>query len=295
MTSPTTKPGSNSLTYLAFFAVVVIGGSNAVAVRFSNLELPPFWGAAFRFATAALLFWALVLLQRIAFPKGRALLGAFIYGALTIGVAYAFLYWALVYVQASLLMVLLSLGPLMTLFFALAHRQETFRWRGLIGALVAITGIFVVVGDQIGSALPILPLLAILGAAASVAEGSVLFKKFPRSDPFVVNAIALTVGAIILLSISFLFGERWLLPAASRTWTAYLYLVFVGSGVYFYLFLYVLERWTASATSYAFLLFPVATIVIASWLAGEVISLRFLLGTAIVLVGVWIGAIAKGK
>jgi len=294
---PIALTGSTNLTYLVFFVVVLIGGSNAVAVRFSNLELPPFWGAAFRFGAAALLFWSVVLLQRIPIPKGRALAGAIIYGGLTIGIAYALLYWALLSVQASLLMVLMSLGPLFTFFFAWGHGQEKFRWRGLIGALVAFVGILVGVGNQIGQTLPLIPLVAILMAAASIAEGTVLFKSFPRSHPLVVNAVALTTGTGFLLLTSLIAGESLVLPAASPTWIAYLYLVFVGSVLLFYLYLYVLERWTASATSYTFLLFPVATIIIAAWLGGEVISPRFLLGAAVVLVGVWVGAIAhpKGK
>lgn len=31
----------------AFAAIVVLRGVNFVAARFSNAELPPFWGAAF--------------------------------------------------------------------------------------------------------------------------------------------------------------------------------------------------------------------------------------------------------
>jgi hypothetical protein len=30
---------------LAFTLLVLVGGSNAVAVKFSDFELPPFWGA----------------------------------------------------------------------------------------------------------------------------------------------------------------------------------------------------------------------------------------------------------
>ena len=92
--------GIDILTLVAFLAVVILGGSNAVAVRFSNFELPPFWGAAIRFAAAALIFWVAVFLRRIEIPRGRALYGALIYGALTIGIPYAFLYWALVSVPA---------------------------------------------------------------------------------------------------------------------------------------------------------------------------------------------------
>ncbi len=74
-----------------------------------------------------------------------------------------------------------------------------------------------------------------------------------------------------------------------------MYLVVGGSAGLYYLYLYVLGRWTASATPYSFLLFPIATILIASWLAGEVITPRFLGGSAIVLMGVWLGAIANPK
>ena len=283
------------LIYAAFLIIVVIGGSNAVAVRFSNVELPPFWGAALRFGAAAVLFWAAVLLKRIAVPRGKELAGAVVLGVFGFGVAYAFLYWALLFVQASLVMVILSLGPLLTFFFAVLHRQEAFRWQGLLGALTAFAGIFVGVGGEIGDSLALIPLLAILGAAASIAEGTVLYKSFPRGHPIAVNAISLTVGALILLLISLAAGEVRYLPTLSQTWLAFGYLVLAGSGILFYLYLYLLEYWTASAASYTFLLFPVATIIIAAWLANEVITGRFLLGSAIVLVGVWLGALKQPK
>ena len=41
------------LPVLAFAGAVLLIGSNLVAIRFSNRELPPFWGAGTRFAIAA--------------------------------------------------------------------------------------------------------------------------------------------------------------------------------------------------------------------------------------------------
>jgi drug/metabolite transporter (DMT)-like permease len=292
---PAALPAASRLTYLAFLFVVLFGGSNAVAVRFSNLELPPFWGATLRFGAAALLFWAAVWARRIPVPRGRALKGALIFGVLTIGLFYAFLYWALLFVPASLTMVVLSLGPLLTFFFAWGHGQEAFRWRGLIGALVAFCGILIGVGDQLGGSLPLLPLLAIVAGAASLSEGTVLFKGYPRSNPIVVNAVALTIGTAMLLLLSLVAGEARGLPTSFPTWIAYGYLVLAGSGLLFYLYLYVLEHWTASATSYALLLMPVATILMAAWLADETITPRFLTGSAIVFIGVWLGAIAQPR
>ena len=283
----------DGLTLVAFLAVVILGGSNAVAVRFSNFELPPFWGAAFRFASAAVIFWAIALIRHIEIPRGRVLAGSLIYGTLTIGISYAFLYWALVYVPASLAIVFLTLGPLFTFLFAWAHGQEAFRWRGLIGALVAFAGILIGLGSEIGSSIPLVPLLALIVGVAVTAEGTVLYKSFPSGEPLVVNAIALSIGAAILLVISLVSGETWSLPETQATWIAYGYLVLGGSVVMFYSFLYVLERWTASATAYSFLLIPVATVAIAAWLLDEQVSTRFLVGSAILLVGVWFGAISQ--
>jgi len=283
------------LTLLAFFAVVVLGGSNAVAVRFSNLDLPPFWGASVRFGSAAVIFWIVVLIRKIELPHGRAMTGSLIYGILTIGLSYALLYWALLFVPASITMVIGALGPLFTFFFAWAHRQEAFRWRGLIGSLLAFLGILFGIGNQIGGSLQLLPILAVMAGFAAISEGSVLFKSFPKSNPIAVNAISLTIGTGMLLLVSLFARETWSLPATQNTWIAYAYLVVGGSVGLFYLYLFILGRWTASATSYSFLLFPVATIVIASWLADEVITPRFLIGSAVILAGVWLGAIANPK
>lgn len=286
-------PLPDRITLLAFALVVVVGGSNAVAVRLSNLELPPFWGAGLRFGAAALIFWGIVAARRLPVPARRALLGAVLYGAIGIGGGYAFLYWSLTRVPASLSMVVLAIVPLLTLLLAAAHRLEPFRWRGALGALLAFGGIALSVGNDIGGAVPLASLLALIAGSACIAESSVVVKLFPRSDPLVTNAVALTAGTAILLPVSLLTGEARALPADEITWVTFGYLVLIGSILLFYLYLYVLQRWTASATSYSFLLFPLVTVFVASWIAGEVVSASFLVGTAVVLGGVWIGAFGR--
>jgi drug/metabolite transporter (DMT)-like permease len=279
-------------TLIAFIFVVIIGGSNAVAVRFSNLELPPFWGAAMRFAGAAMIFWVIVFVRRIEIPRGNSLVGAALFGLLAIGLSYAFIYYGLVQVQASLTMVVLSFTPLITLFLAVAHRLEKFRWRGLAGALVALFGIVIGLTGSISGEIPLFSLFAIMAGAICLAEGNVVFKLIPKSHPVSTNAIAVSTGAVFLILLSFVFREVWVLPEAGNALLAVLYLVIIGSGVLFYLYLFVLKRWTASATSYSFLLFPVSTIIISAFLTREEITLSFIIGGLMVMVGVWLGALS---
>ncbi|NOH03046.1 MAG: EamA family transporter [Chloroflexi bacterium] len=75
-----------------------------------------------------------------------------------------------------------------------------------------------------------------------------------------------------------------------EVWIAVTYLILGGSVVMFYLFVYLLARWTASAASYTVLCFPLVATVLAAWLAKETVTPLFLLGGAIVILGVWVGA-----
>jgi len=291
ISSSTNKDSStpDRLTLLAYLFIVIFAGANAVAVRLTVAELPPFWGAVLRFASAALIFWMLALLRKASMPAGRALFGVLLYGFLSFGASYAFLYWGLQELPAGLTQVILALVPLMTFFSAFLHGLEPFRWRGLFGATLAVAGIAFAFLEQPSGNLPFLSLLAIIAGAACIAESTVVVKLYPPSDPFMTNALAMTVGALTLVILSLVTGEVWTWPTRSATWASILYLVFIGSVVVFYLFLYIVRRWTASATSYQFVLFPFVTVLLAAWLANEAINSALLLGGALVLAGVWIG------
>lgn len=280
------------LTLLAFIVSTILGGNNAIAVRFSNVELPPFFGAALRFTGAALILFLFMLALRLPLPKGRSLGGALIFGALQFGVSYALIYWSLLQVPAGLFQVILALVPLLTFFFAIVHRQESFQWRILAGGLLAVGGIAIIFSGRLVDDVPLLSLLAALLAAACIAESIVLFKTFPKTHPITTNALAMGMGAAILFAVSALARETLGWPTLPATWTAIVYLVLFGSVGTFVLALYVLERWTASATSYSLVLMPIVTVLSASWIADEPITLALLIGGLFVLSGVYVGALA---
>jgi drug/metabolite transporter (DMT)-like permease len=190
-------------------------------------------------------------------------------------------------------MTILAFVPLLTFFLAILHGQEAFRWRGLFGALVSLAGILIAVRSRLAGGVHLPSVLAVAAAASLIAESNVFFKTIPRTNPIVTNALGTTSGAVFLLVVSLLAGEHWVAPAAGGTWLVYLYLVLAGSVGLFYLYLFVLSRWTASATSYAFLLFPVSAVVLAALIGGETISAGFMAGVGLVMVGVWVGVVQR--
>lgn len=279
------------LTLTAFLISTILGGGNAIAVRISNDELPPFFGAAIRFAIASLLLFLFVLYRRLPLPKGRALVGVLIFGALQFGVSYALIYWSLLEVPAGLFQVILALTPLLTFFLAIAHRQEFFRWKVLFGGLLATAGIAIIFGNQLNANVPMFSLLAIILASACFAEAIVLFKSFPKAHPVTTNALAMGFGAFVLLLSSWMFQEPLVVPGLVDTWLAVGYLVVFGSVGTFVLALYVLSRWTASVTSYQLVIMPVVTVILASIFTHEEVTIALLFGGVFVLVGVYVGAL----
>ena len=279
----------------ALIGVALIGGTNFVAVRYSDIELPPLLGAALRFTFAGLIFLTIVAIRRIELPKGRAMTGAVVYGVLSFAISYAFAYYALVSVSAGLASVVLSLVPIATLFLASAHRQEQLDGRGLAGGIVAIAGTAVVFNEQLTLAIPLAALLALIGATIASAETSVILKHYPMSNLYGTNAVAMLIGSAILVVLSLLTQEKWALPSKFPTIVAVTYLIVPGSVLLFIFYLYVISRWTATATNYGFVLIPLVTVLVASVIAGEIVSLTFLAGTALVLVGVYVGAISRTR
>jgi drug/metabolite transporter (DMT)-like permease len=275
--------------------MVLIGGMNFISVKFSNAELPPLFGAAIRFTAAALIFFSIVLIKKLPLPRGRALTGAALYGALNFGVGYAFLYSALTQLQVGTTSVIMALVPLLTLVFAVFHRQERFTWRGVLGGLLALAGISVLSIRSLGGQMPAVFLFAAFLAACSAAEASVVVKGYPRAHPITTNGIGMTVGAALLFLASIGFRENWVLPESGRTWLVLTWLVVAGSVGLFGLFVFVIKRWTATASAYALTLMPVIAVATGSLIANEAITAEIIVGGLLVLLGVYVGALSSRR
>lgn len=282
----------DALVLGVFVATVLIGGSNFVAVRFSNRELPPFWGAGLRFAIAALLLLVYARVAGVRLPRGTALVAAALFGLLNFGVSYALAYWGLLEAPAALASTVLALVPLLTFAIAVGQGMERFRWGGVAGGAVGVAGVTIVFVDQL-RAVPVASLLALFATAITIALSTIVAKRLPSLHPVSTNAVAMVPGAAFLLALSALAGERAILPTRAEVWIAFVYLATVGSIGLFVGFFFVVKRWTASASAYSLVLTPIVTVALGAALASELVTLQFVLGTLLVMAGVYVGALAQ--
>jgi drug/metabolite transporter (DMT)-like permease len=289
----TSRPDRTVLA--AFLVFVVLGGANAIGVRFALREMGPFWSAAIRFALAGLLLCAYMVATRRPVPRGDRLIGTVLFGVFGFGLPYTFLYQALMDAPAGTTMLMLAIVPLLTVLLAVAQGIERLRVLGLAGGGLAAIGILVVSANQVSLNVPILAIALLVAGAICQAEATIVVKRFPPGDPVAANAIGMLIGAGMIGVVALVTGEAVVLPTRPETWLSMAYLIGPGSVVLFILVLYVLAQWTASAASYAFLLFPLVAIVLGAVLLQEPVQPSFIAGGAIVLAGVYIGAVYRPR
>ncbi len=289
-------PHSGERIALASFAgSALFAGGNAVSIRFSNRELEPFWGATLRFALAGALLIAVMLVLRIALPRGRALTGSALYGLFNFGGTFGFTYYALVRLHGGLGQTLLALVPLATLVLAVAQRQERVRTSAVIGCALGLAGVAIVSRAPLQESVPVAFVLAAIGAVFCFSEAAVLVRRLPPVHPVAMNAVGMVAGAALLLVITLIAGDAIELPDRQATWIAIAYLVVFGSGVVFVLGLVVLRYWEASRFSYLFVVIPPIAIAVSARLDDEPVGPGLLIGGLLILAGVYVGAIRPAR
>jgi drug/metabolite transporter (DMT)-like permease len=279
---------------MPFAAFIILVGGAPVAMRISYSELAPFLTGLTRVGLGAVIFWVLAFYKRLPLPKGRALAGAVLYGTLGVGITFVLISWGLVKTPASMASMLTAMVPLVTVLLVTFQGVESLTARGLIGSLLAVAGIAISVGGASSTDVSLPHVGAIILGTVFLAQSGVVIKQFPPNPPIITNAIGMTVGAVFLAIASLVTGETWALPSQASTWVAMGYLVIFVSVLAFLFYLQVLNKWSASGTSYGFVIIPLVTVIFASILTREQITLNFLIGAVLVVIGVSVGALLTG-
>jgi drug/metabolite transporter (DMT)-like permease len=276
---------------LAFFAIYVFWGMSFLAIRIAVQEMPPLFAAGIRFFIAGVLLYTFMRFRGQARPtksqwRSLAFIGLFMFVA-----EYGLLFWAEKYVPSGIASVLEATLPLMTLVIeTLVFRQQRFHW-GLLGStLLGFGGVGMLLlhgGEQQFGALPC---LAILAGGAAWSLGSVLNRSLdlPASKPLTAGA-AMMLGGAMLLALSASFGEMRPLPHVSlRAVWALLYLIVCGSLLAYTAFVWLLARMPATRVSSHAYVNPVVAVALGYFVAGEIITTRTVIGTALVLASVFL-------
>jgi drug/metabolite transporter (DMT)-like permease len=291
VTEARATPASKSFDWrviAAFFAIYVIWGTTFLAIRIAVLEIPPLFAAGTRFFIGGVILYTFMRLRGRPSPTRSQWRSLTIIALLMFVAEYGPLFWAEKYVPSGIASVLEATLPLITLALETwVFRRHPFQWPVGIAVLLGFCGVGVLMvhnGEHVGW----LPFLAILFGVTGWSLGAVLTGSLdlPESRPLTSGA-AMLVGGGMLLALSGLFGELHPFPHVSmRAAGALAYLIACGSFLGFTAFFWLLGRMPATRVSSHAYVNPVVAVAAGYFIAGETITLRTVIGAALVLASV---------
>lgn len=284
---------AGNLVLWAFLAEAILAGGNSVAIRFSNRELEPLWGATTRFAIAAILVAAISVSMRVGLPRGRLLAGATAFGLFQFAGAFGLYYFALVEIQAGLGQTMLALVPLATLLVAVAVGLEAWRLSGALGAVISLIGVVVMSRGPLSDSVSWVSVLAVLGSVLCFAAALVTVRRLPPIHPVALNTVGMAVSVPVLAAAALLRSEAFVLPTRPETWVAIGFVAAVGSVIVFLLHVFVAQNWQASRASYVMVLVPMVTVALSAWLDQEPVNSGLIVGGLLIVLGVYVGALRR--
>ncbi|MEZ4587296.1 MAG: EamA family transporter [Gemmatimonadales bacterium] len=277
-------------TFWAFAAIYLIWGSTYLAIRFAVHSMPPFFLGAVRFllAGAALFLWARWQGERS--PGGRTWVAAAGLGTLFFVLGNGLVVWAEVRMPSARTALLASTSPIWTALLegGLAGGRLP-RPRVAVGIALGFAGLMILASPthEVADTVPLSGLLALLGASAAWALGSVIsHRRHLDASPAMATSMKMLGGGAQLALVSLVAGEWGTVGAAEVSglaWAALAYLVIFGSVIGFTAFTYLLRTTSPQAVATSAYVNPVVALALGWGLGGEQVTGRMLLGATVVL------------
>jgi drug/metabolite transporter (DMT)-like permease len=278
----------------AFAAVYIIWGSTYLAIRFAIETLPPFFMASVRFLIAGAILFAWRAARGAPRPTATEWRGAAITGLLMLMFGNGAVVWSEQYVPSGVVALIVAVVPLwMVLLDWLWQHNAPPTLRVLGGVLLGFGGIALLIGRDAfagGGNMRTLGLLAPIGGSLTWAIGSLYAKRVtPAGRPFQAIAMQMLAGGVGLLALSLATGELGTLQlegVSLRSVLATLYLAAFGSIVAYSAYVWLLGHVDpARVATYAYVN-PVVAVLLGWAFAGEALSVRMLVASAVIIAGV---------
>jgi len=271
-----------------------LGGTNTAATRFAIPATDPVTLAAFRFGLGFLLLLPFALALRSRWPRGRDWIGVALLGILFFAVFQGSFNWALAYTTAARGALALSVLPLLTMVVGAALGVEPLGARKAVGVIVAMAGVAIALVSGLGDA----PAgawrgdLIMIAATFSFALYNVWSRPFiARSGPLAFVTVGMGAGSGCLALLACASGGFAAAAAfGAPQWIAVGYLVVIGAGLTFFLWVFALARTTPTRVATAITLNPVMASIVAAFLLGEPIGLNLIVGVVAVFAGIWLAS-----
>ena len=299
---PSTKPGRAALI-LAFAAIYLIWGSTYLGIRIAIESMPPFLMAAARFTIAGAILFAVIKLRGGPWPTRHQWAANAVIGTLLLLGGNGLVVWAELSIPSGITALLVGIGPL---FIVLTEwmwpggtRPSIITMAALLLGFAGVTWLAAPWESNAAGGLQLRGVIAVLGACVFWAIGAIYSRHAKHgAEPFLASALQMLGGGAALAVVALLhgdFGQLDLAAITSRTWSAFVYLITVGSLVGFSTFVWLMKHSTpARVATYAYVN-PIVAVLLGWLILDEPITPRSLVASAIIIAAVVIVTTEKSR
>ena len=283
-----------TLSRLAPALFVVLWSTGWVVAKYANLFADPLTFLTLRYGVAVVLFYLVCRFAGVIWPKSRmAVIHAIVSGMFLHGLYLGMLWWAIGQgVPAALSGIIAGLQPLMTGLAAAFLIGERLAPTQRLGLLLGFAGIAIAVLPKIFSvsadAIPAYAVAVNVLGMACVTAGTIYQKRYLKEGDLRAVATLQYIGALIVTIPAALLLEDLRLDwsiglLATLAWSV----IGISMGA-IALLLYLIRRGDVSKAASLIYLVPPLAALEAALVFGEQLTLPMILGTGVVVVGVYL-------
>lgn len=300
--NPSLEYKKTIMIVVALLSVYIVWGSTYLGIKIAIETFPPFLMAGIRFLIAGALLYGFVVVKEKRQPKLIEWRDTTIIGTLLLLGGNGLVVIAEKTIPSSIAAIVIATVPLWMIVIAWLLKSQIKPNRStLIGTLIGFIGVVILMfpSHQAHLHFDTFGLLLTLLAAILWSLGSIYSQKaiLPTSV-MLSTAMQMLSGGLVLIIVATLFGE-WqqfhIETLSSRSLFAFAYLVFIGSLVGFSAYVWLLKNASPYlASTYAFVN-PLVALCLGYFFADEVLSVKALLATVLIISAVVIITLSKAK
>jgi drug/metabolite transporter (DMT)-like permease len=283
---------------LTMIVLCAIWGLQQVAIKSTNVALPPFFQAGLRSAIATLLVWGWARARGTPLFRDDGTLGAGLLAGLLFAAEFICIFLGLTLTSASRMAVFLYTAPCFTAlglhWFVDGERLRRAQWAGIAVAFAGMTLAFADGFTHAHAANPASTLAGVTGDALGVLGGIawaattvvVRATRLAQTSASKTLLYQLAVSAVVLLALAVCLGQARVDTVTPLAMASLAYQAVIVAFVSYLTWFWLLTRYIASRLSVFSFLTPLFGVTFGVLLLGESFSVRFLLAALMVLTGI---------
>ncbi|MEM1430814.1 MAG: DMT family transporter [Pseudomonadota bacterium] len=278
----------------------LIWGASFLTIRLALDEVSVLSSVCHRVGWAALILWAVILIQRRSLPKGWTVWAACLgMGVLNNVLPFTLMAWGQLHIETGLTSILNAATAIWGAFAAaLCFADERLTLRRLAGILLGFVGVVTIVGPSAlgGLDLRSAAQLAVIAGTLSYAAASVWARTFLSSiDPLVAAAGMLTGSSLVMIPLTLALEGNIDLPSTATGAASIAYYAIVSTAFAYILYYRLVRSMGAGGTMLVTLIIPPVAITLGALVLDERLGAQAFAGLGLLAVGLVIVSSARTR